>query len=243
MKVQKFRSIVEKGKTMGMLMKRIANLTETIAKPALPFSWKILFSPSFTYRSLFSTSTKTDVVEGTAADVDAISGGDDLVYSDPPVSTTVKPLLPNVLQPRVVIYDGVCHLCHQGVKWVIKADKYRKIKFCCVQSKAAEPYLRVCGVDREDVLRRFVFIEGLGVYHQASTAALRVLSYLPLPYSALSAFLIIPTPLRDAVYDHVAKRRYDWFGKSEDCLVLQENELLERFIDREEMMDRSQSNL
>ncbi|XWS34863.1 hypothetical protein CRYUN_Cryun21dG0073600 [Craigia yunnanensis] len=228
---------------MATLIERIANLTKTIAKPAPPFSSKILlFSHSFTHRSLSSTSAKTDVLAGTATDVADTSAEGDLVYSDLPVSTTVKPLLPNILQPRVVIYDGVCHLCHRGVKWVIKADKYRKIKFCCLQSKAAEPYLRVCGVDQEDVLRRFVFIEGLGVYHQASTAALRVLSYLPLPYSAMSAFMIIPTPLRDAVYDYVAKRRYDWFGKSGDCLVLQENELLERFIDREEMMDRYQSN-
>ncbi|KAL6187463.1 hypothetical protein ACLB2K_038862 [Fragaria x ananassa] len=82
----------------------------------------------------------------------------------------------------------------------------------------------------EDVLRRFLFVEGPGLYHQGSTAALKVLSYLPLPYSALSALLVIPTPLRETVYDHVAKRRYDWFGKSEDCLVLKEKELLERFI-------------
>ncbi|XVF02388.1 hypothetical protein REPUB_Repub04eG0171400 [Reevesia pubescens] len=149
---------------MAMLMKRFANLAKTTTKPAPPFSSKILAFPScFTHGSLSSTSAKT------ATDVVDISGADDLVYSDPPVSTTVKPLLPNILQPRVVIYDGVCHLCHRGVKWVIKADKYRKIKFCCIQSKTAEPYLRVCGVDREDVLRRFVFIEGLGVYHQGST--------------------------------------------------------------------------
>lgn len=56
-----------------------------------------------------------------------------------------------------------------GVKWVIEADKYRKIKFCCLQSKAAEPYLTLCGLNREDVLRRFLFIEGPGSYHQAST--------------------------------------------------------------------------
>lgn len=70
-------------------------------------------------------------------------------------------------------------------------------------------------------------------------AALKVLSYLPLPYSALSTLLIVPTPLRDAVYDYVAKRRYDWFGKADDCIVLKEKELLERFIDRDEMMDKS----
>lgn len=56
-----------------------------------------------------------------------------------------------------------------GVKWVIKVDKYEKIKFCCLQSKAAEPYLRLCGVDREDVLRRFLFIEGPEAYHEGST--------------------------------------------------------------------------
>ncbi|PPS08174.1 hypothetical protein GOBAR_AA12470 [Gossypium barbadense] len=228
---------LHKREIMAMLMKRIANLTKTTAKPSPPFSLKYLLL--FSLPSLSSASEK--ILAGTATDVAVISGKSDLVYSDPPVSATIKPLLPDLLQPRVVIYDGVCHLCHEGVKWVIKADKHRKIKFCCVQSKAAEPYLRVCGVDREDVLRRFVFIEGLGLYHQGSTAALRVLSYLPLPYSALSAFLIIPTPLRDAVYDFIAKRRYDWFGKSEDCLVLQESKLLERFIDREEMMDRNRN--
>lgn len=73
-----------------------------------------------------------------------------------------------------------------------------------------------------------------------SAAALRVLSYLPLPYSVLSALTIVPTPLRDAAYDYIAKRRYDWFGKEHDCLVLQEKELLERFIDRDELMNKNQ---
>ncbi|KAL9254989.1 hypothetical protein AKJ16_DCAP16778 [Drosera capensis] len=155
-----------------------------------------------------------------------------------PSPTISKPLVQNSLQPGVVIYDGVCHLCHSGVKWVISVDKERKLKFCCLQSEAAEPYLRVCGVEREDVLLQFVFIECLGQYHRASTAALRVLSYLPFPYSALSSLSIVPAPLRDAVYDYVAKRHYDWFGKEEDCIVLQEPEMLERFIDAEELLKR-----
>ncbi|KAJ4838620.1 hypothetical protein Tsubulata_019384 [Turnera subulata] len=163
----------------------------------------------------------------------------------PDISPSTATPLPNpgLLQPRVVVYDGVCHLCHRGVKWVIKADKYRKIKFCCLQSEAAEPYLRVAGLDREDVLRRFLFIEGLGSYHQGSSAALRVLSYLPLPYSALSALSIVPTPLRDAVYDQVAKRRYAWCGKADECLVMKEQDMLERFVDRDEILDKSRSVL
>ncbi|KAL4360961.1 hypothetical protein GQ457_04G006800 [Hibiscus cannabinus] len=122
---------------MAMLMKRIAYLTKTTPKPSPPFPFKYL---------QFSAKAP-HVIAGTASDVADISAEADLVYSDPPESATLNPLLPNLLQPRVVIFDGVCHLCHRGVKWVIKADKHRKIKFCCLQSNAAEPYLRVSLID------------------------------------------------------------------------------------------------
>ncbi|KAH0878393.1 hypothetical protein HID58_065787 [Brassica napus] len=191
------------------------------------------------YSSSLSPRLTPGAVSRTTAGAAEIDADDAVAYSDPTESPTAMPITMQAhLQPRVVVYDGVCHLCHGGVKWIIKADKYRKIKFCCLQSKAAEPYLTVSGVTKEDVQKRFLFIEGLGSYHQASTAALRVVSYLPLPYSALKAFAIVPTPLRDSVYDYVANNRYNWFGKAEDCLVLKEKELLERFIDRDELIDR-----
>lgn len=81
------------------------------------------------------------------------------------------------------------------------------------------------------------------IYLTFAAAGLRVLAHLPLPYSVLSYLMIVPTPLRDAVYDHVAKKRYKWFGKSDDCLVLREQDLLDRFIDREELLERSRSVL
>ncbi|KAJ1696116.1 hypothetical protein LUZ63_004628 [Rhynchospora breviuscula] len=153
----------------------------------------------------------------------------------PAIPLSAAAAMPNVLQPRVLIYDGVCHLCHRGVKWVIKTDKYRKIKFCCLQSRAAEPYLRLLALHREDVRRRLLFVEGPAAYYQGSAAVLMVASYLPFPYSALSSLLIIPAPLRDAVYDYIAKNRYKWFGREDECIVMREKELLDRFIDRDEM--------
>ncbi|KAI4328298.1 hypothetical protein L6164_020661 [Bauhinia variegata] len=210
----------------------------TLSTSSFSSSLRRLFSSTSSPPPLHSSTPK--VVPSHAAKVADVDDDDDLASPVSTTSSVVKPVPdPTLLQPRVVVYDGVCHLCHQGVKWIIKADKHSKIKFCCVQSKAAEPYLMACGLEREDVLRRFLFVEGLGAFHQGSTAALRVLSYLPLPYSALSSLLVIPTPIRDAAYGYIAKRRYKWFGKAEDCLVLQEKELLERFIDREEMMSQS----
>ncbi|KAH8500421.1 hypothetical protein Peur_042302 [Populus x canadensis] len=215
-----------------MMVRRIRKLA--------PFLSSSSSSPLKSGCGWFSSKSSTDVA---AVDVADVSAEEELLY--PSVASTVKPVatLPTLLQPRVVVYDAVCHLCHRGVKWVIEADKYGKIKFCCLQSKAAEPYLALCGLNREDVLRRFLFIEGPGSYHQASTAALRVMSYLPQPYSALSTLLIVPTPIRDAVYDYVAKHRYGWFGKADECLVLKEKELLERFIDRDEIIGGGRSDL
>lgn len=54
--------------------------------------------------------------------------------------------------------------------------------------------------------------------------------------------MIIPTPIRDLAYDYIAKKRYDWFGKDTNCLVLKEKELLERFIDRDEMVQKEWSD-
>lgn len=193
-------------------------------------SWSATSTPLI--RRLYSTRSLDSLLSSPA---------DPMLLDESNVAVVVDAVgvAPTLLQPRVVVYDGVCHICHSGVKWIIQADKDKKIKFCCLQSKAAEPYMRVSGVDRDDVLRRILFIEGPGLYHQGSTAALRVLSYLPFPYSALSSLMIIPTPLRDVVYDYIAKRRYDWFGKDDDCLVLKQTELLERFIDWEELLERS----
>lgn len=139
------------------------------------------------------------------------------------------------LKPQVVLYDGVCHLCNAGVKWIIKADKDKRISFCAVQSEVAEPYLLVCGLTREDVLDRFLFVEGPGQFSQASTAALRVALYLPFPYPILGALLVIPAPLRDAIYDFVARRRYGWFGRADSC-ILPSDDVLDHFIDREEII-------
>lgn len=68
-------------------------------------------------------------------------------------------------------------------------------------------------------------------------AALKVATYLPIPYSALSIFLVVPAPIRDAVYDFVAKRRYGWFGKSSECIIPTED-VLDRFVDKLEIQEK-----
>jgi predicted DCC family thiol-disulfide oxidoreductase YuxK len=41
---------------------------------------------------------------------------------------------------------------------------------------------------------------------------------------------VVPRPLRDLVYDWVARNRYRWFGKRDACMV-PTPELRARFVD------------
>ncbi len=52
-----------------------------------------------------------------------------------------------------------------------------------------------------------------------STAALTIAKQLNFPVNLLSLFLIIPTFIRNGVYDFIAKNRYKWFGKKEICMI------------------------
>ena len=87
-----------------------------------------------------------------------------------------------------------------------------------------------------------IYSFGTNTFIFLTTAALKVASYLPLPYSALSSLLIAPTPLRDSIYDYIAKNRYDWFGKDDECIATKDKDILERFIDREEILGGGPSN-
>lgn len=122
----------------------------------------------------------------------------------------------NVLQDHaVLLFDGVCNLCNGFVNFVIDHDPDAYFKLGALQSDAAAPYLRTYGVDPE-ALDSVVLIEG-GRLYRKSTAALRVARRLPAPYALLYAFIVVPRPLRDVVYDWIASNRYDWFGTRDAC--------------------------
>ena len=45
----------------------------------------------------------------------------------------------------------------------------------------------------------------------------------------MAFFLIVPVFIRDAAYDFIAQRRYQWYGKREICRLPTEKEK-ERFL-------------
>ncbi|KAH7366460.1 hypothetical protein KP509_18G079400 [Ceratopteris richardii] len=156
---------------------------------------------------------------------------------NPGIPTYSLPLRMN-LNARVVLYDGVCRVSNAGVKWLIQTDKEKSLSFCPLQSKAAIPYLRLCGLRQEDALNRFIFVEGpIGQFSEASTAALRVALYLPVPYRIMRIILILVLPecLRDLFFGYIARRRYKWFGKA-NSYILPKQDAVDRFINSDEIL-------
>jgi predicted DCC family thiol-disulfide oxidoreductase YuxK len=115
----------------------------------------------------------------------------------------------------IVIFDGVCNLCNASVDFVIRHDPQGVFKVSANQHETGQRILREQGVDPHEVDTVFLY-EG-GTLYRRSTAALRIVRHLGLPWSLLYGLVIIPAPLRDFVYRGIARNRYRWFGKKETC--------------------------
>jgi predicted DCC family thiol-disulfide oxidoreductase YuxK len=139
-----------------------------------------------------------------------------------PPATPATPATP------VILFDGVCNLCQGWVRFVIARDRRARFRFASLQSNVARTLLaehpETHGTDS------IVLVDD-GRAHMKSTAALRILRELGGAWSALQVFRIVPRPLRDAVYDLVARHRYRWFGRRDACMI-PTPEIRSRFIDQ-----------
>lgn len=117
----------------------------------------------------------------------------------------------------ILLFDGECNLCNGLVRWVIERDPEGTFRFAALQSEAGQALLEGHDLPTRD-FDTFVVVDDGDVYTKSS-AALRVLKGLGLPYSLAYPAVVVPRFLRDRAYDVVANRRYGWFGRREACLV------------------------
>jgi predicted DCC family thiol-disulfide oxidoreductase YuxK len=126
--------------------------------------------------------------------------------------------------PSVILFDGVCNLCNGLVRFIVARDPAGHFHFASLQSDAARRLL-----NRQPTVDTIVLIEE-GKSYTKSAAALRIARGMRFPWLLLYAFVVIPRPLRDLIYDWVASHRYRWFGRQETCL-LPSPELRNRFLE------------
>ncbi len=128
---------------------------------------------------------------------------------------------------HIILFDGVCNLCHSSVQFVIKHDKKNKFKFAALQSDSGQTLLKKFDLPLND-FNSFVYIQG-GQYYLKSSAVLKVAKKLGGGWKLLYGFLIIPKFIRDFFYNIVAQSRYRVFGKQDSCMI-PTPELKQRFL-------------
>lgn len=116
----------------------------------------------------------------------------------------------------IVLFDGVCNYCNSWVNYAIKHDKKAKLKFAPLQSDAGEKLREQYGFGSS--IESVLLIDNGKVY-KYSDAALEIAKRLDWPAKAIYALKIFPRFLRTPVYKWIARNRYKWFGKKEECMI------------------------
>jgi predicted DCC family thiol-disulfide oxidoreductase YuxK len=116
----------------------------------------------------------------------------------------------------VILYDGVCVFCSRWVRFVAARDIERRFRFTAIQSGYGRRLAQALGVNPEDPDTNAVVHGGIACFK--SDAALMVLSHLP-GWGWLRVFRLVPKPLRDGVYNLVARHRYRIFGRYDECFI------------------------
>jgi predicted DCC family thiol-disulfide oxidoreductase YuxK len=116
----------------------------------------------------------------------------------------------------VILYDGVCVFCSRWIRFVASRDKARRFRFTAIQSAYGTRLAQTFGIDPQDPDTNAVIHGGVAWFK--SDAALTVIGQLP-GWRWVRVLRAVPKPLRDAVYNTIARNRYRIFGKYEECFV------------------------
>ena len=129
---------------------------------------------------------------------------------------------------RIILFDGLCNLCEASVQFVIKHDNSDQFRFVALQSDLGQKIITHIGINSKNIDSVLLYEPGVAYYYK-SNAALQVAKNLGGLFHLGTVFRIIPTTLRNALYDYVAKNRYSWYGKKQSCMIPTE-ELKSKFL-------------
>jgi predicted DCC family thiol-disulfide oxidoreductase YuxK len=128
----------------------------------------------------------------------------------------------------ILFFDGVCNLCNGAVQWVIRRDRAGIFRFAALQSETGQTLLQEAGLPAEELSTVILYEDGR--FHTHSDVPLRVWRRLGGAWAWLYVFRFVPRFLRDGVYNWIARNRYRWFGRQDQCMI-PTPELRERFLD------------
>lgn len=104
--------------------------------------------------------------------------------------------------PPIVFFDAGCGLCTGLVKLLGRANQDGRVRFEPLTGGLARRLLKP-----RQLARDTLWLRENGRLHERSTAVLRLMWLLGWPWNLAAPLLLVPRPLRDWVYEAIARRR------------------------------------
>lgn len=124
------------------------------------------------------------------------------------------------LPPYIVLYDGVCGLCHRGVRGLMGLDRDRLLHFAPLQGETAARL----GIQWDDggpaSADTFVFVDNTGdapVHHERMDGVVAELRAIGRMRPLATILDLVPKPVADGLYKLIAASRYRLFGRFDQC--------------------------
>jgi predicted DCC family thiol-disulfide oxidoreductase YuxK len=129
----------------------------------------------------------------------------------------------------ILFFDGDCALCDGWIDRFMRLDREAVFAVATLQGETARR--RLPELRPGEAPKTLVLLDGPETYER-SEAALRALHRAGgRGWRALArALMTVPRPLRDLVYDVIARNRYRWFGKREQCRLPRSEAERRRFL-------------
>ena len=115
----------------------------------------------------------------------------------------------------ILLFDGECALCSGWVRFVLKRERASVIRFAAAQGEAGQKLLGPLGLPHTDWDSHFLIEDGK--IHFKSDAEIAVAAHLGGAWPYARVLRAVPRPVRDWIYDRIARNRYTWFGRIPYC--------------------------
>jgi len=118
---------------------------------------------------------------------------------------------------RVIVFDGICHVCTGGVRFLAHHRIEPPFELIPMQSADGKALLGRYGIDPENPTTFLVLDRGLILTQ--SDASIHIMAAIGGLWRLAVVARVIPRAWRDWLYRLLARNRYRWFGRRATCYL------------------------
>ena len=126
----------------------------------------------------------------------------------------------------IIFFDSECMLCNASVQWILKHENNHDIVFAPLHGVT----FNELPIEKHD-LPDSILVWKNSELHMKTKAIMHVLLGMGGMWKILSALMrMIPLFIANPIYDFIARKRYGWFGRTSECMLMK-GPLKHRFLD------------